>query len=85
MNFSPAGLKLLMIIIQMWVFYRYPRKNFWDEFVENLKAILSKIKNRNKQIIIPGDFNYDLLKYEYNEYINMNFLIHCVQIFCNHV
>ena len=38
--------------------------------MENLKATLNKIKNRNKHIITCGDFNYDLLKYEYNEYIN---------------
>ena len=45
------------------VFCRYPRKSSRDEFVENLKATLSKIKNRIEHIIIYGDFNYDLLKY----------------------
>ena len=30
------------------VFYRHPRKNSGDEFVEYLKATLNKIKNRNK-------------------------------------
>ena len=38
--------------------------------MENLKATLKKIKNRNKHIIICSDCNYDLLKYEHNEYIN---------------
>ena len=67
------------------VFYRYPRKNSGDEFVENLKPTLNKIKNRNKHIIICGDFNYDLLKYEHNIYINeflntmsSNFLQQCL-------
>ena len=41
---------------------RHPRKNSGDEFVENLKATLNKIKNGNKHIIICGDFSYDLLK-----------------------
>ena len=58
------------------VFYRHPRKN--SRFVENLKATLNKIKNRNKHIIICGDFNYDLLNYEYNEYIN-EFLDQCLK------
>ena len=53
------------------VFYRHPRKNSGDEFVENLKVTLSKIKKKkNKHIIICGDFNHDLLKYKHNEYIN---------------
>ena len=52
------------------VFYRHPRKNSGDEFVENLKVTLNKIKKRNKHIIMCGDFNHDLLKYEHNEYIN---------------
>ena len=46
--------------------------------MENLKATLNKIKNRNKRTIICGDFNYDLLKYEYNEYIN-EFLDYCLK------
>ena len=45
------------------VFCRYPRKSSEDEFVENLKATLNKIKNKIEHIIICGDFNYDLLKY----------------------
>ena len=32
------------------VFYRHPRKNSADYFVENLKATLNKIKNRNKRL-----------------------------------
>ena len=45
-------------------FYRHPKNT------EDLKSILRKIKNRNKHIIICGDFNYDLLKHEYNDHIN---------------
>ena len=67
------------------VFYNHPRKNSGDEFVEYLKATPNKIKNRNKHIIIGGDFNYDLLKYEHNKYINeflntmsSNFLQPCI-------
>ena len=45
------------------VFCRYPRKSSGDEFVENLKATLNKIKSRIEHIIICSDFNYDLLKY----------------------
>ena len=50
-----------------YVFYRYHRKNSEDEFVKNLRPTLKKIKNRNKHIIICGDFNYDLSKSEHNE------------------
>ena len=56
------------------VFHRHPRKNSRDEFVENLKATLNKIKNRNEHIIICGDFNYNLLKYEHNKCINLKIL-----------
>lgn len=52
------------------VFYRHPRKNSGNGFMENLKATLSKIKNSNKHIIICGDLDYDLLKHEFNKYIN---------------
>ena len=38
--------------------------------MENLKVTLNKIKKINKHIILCGDFNHDLLKYEHNEYIN---------------
>ena len=50
--------------------YRHPKKSYRDEFVENLKATLNKIKSKNKHIIICGDFNYNISKYEYNEHIN---------------
>ena len=52
------------------VFYRHPRKSSGDGFMGNLRATLNKIKNRHKHIIICGDFNNDILKYEHNKYIN---------------
>ena len=50
-----------------------------------LKITLTKIKNRNKHIIIWGDFNYNLLNHENNEYVGeflnimyLNFLQPCI-------
>ena len=51
-------------------FYRHSKKHSDKNFSEDLKSTLRKIKNRNKHIIICGDFNYDLLKHEYNDHIN---------------
>ena len=65
-------------------FYMHTRKNSGDEFAENRKATLNKIKNRNKHVIICGNFSYELLKYKHNEYIN-EFLNIISLIFCNHV
>lgn len=42
--------------------YRSPSHNNEKEFVSKLEEILSKISNENKEIIILGDFNMDLLK-----------------------
>ena len=43
-------------------------------FTEKLKDTLSKLrKANNKHILICGNFNYNLLNYEHNEYIG-NFL-----------
>ena len=54
--------------------------------LEKLRDNLSKITNSNKTVIIAGDFNYDILKYEYNKYINdflnimyFNFLQPCIR------
>ena len=41
--------------------------------IKKLKDNLSKITNSNKTVIIAGDLDYDILKYEYNKCIN-NFL-----------
>ena len=54
-------------------------------FLNTLKSTLSKIKNRNKHITLSGDFNCNLLKYEYidpvGEFLNImfsNFLQLCI-------
>ena len=50
------------------VYYRHPKKNSDDTFNTKLKETLGKMKNENKMIIITGDFNYDLLRLNKNEY-----------------
>ena len=50
--------------------YRHPKKHSDHKFNEDLKSTLHKIKKGNKYIVICGDFNYDLLKHEYNDHIN---------------
>ena len=54
-------------------------------FQEKLRDNLNKITNSNKTVIITGDFNNDILKYEHNKYINdflnimySNFLQPCI-------
>ena len=71
--------------ILIGVFYRHPRKTSGNTFLEQLKCSLSKIKSRSKHIILCGDFNYDILKHEYNnfsaEFLNLmysNFLQPCI-------
>ena len=56
--------------ILIGVYYRHPKKNSDGEFFKNLKYTLNKVKNKNKHIVICGDFNYDLLKHEFNAHIN---------------
>ena len=41
-----------------------------NTFNNCLKNNLGKIKKENKLVITAGDFNYNLLKYECNEYTN---------------
>ena len=53
-----------------WGLLQTPKKNPDGEFLKNLKDILNKVKNRNKHIAICSDFNYDLLKHEFNANIN---------------
>jgi hypothetical protein len=43
--------------------YRHPNGNL-DVFQNYLNSILDKIHRQNKQCLILGDFNLDLLKYE---------------------
>ena len=44
------------------VFYRPPGKNTIDDFVCHLNAILPKLSKENKNLIITGDTNINLLK-----------------------
>ena len=71
--------------ILIGVFYRHPKKASDNTFLEQLKCSLSKIKIRSKYIIFCGDFNYHILKYEYNNFsarfLNLmysNFLQPCI-------
>ena len=48
------------------MFYRNPKKTSDNTFLEKPKSSPSKIKSRSKHIILCGDFNYDILKHEYN-------------------
>ena len=54
-------------------------------FQEKLRDNLNKITNSNTTVIITGDFNNDILKYEHNKYVNdflnimySNFLQPCI-------
>ena len=51
------------------VIYRHPRRKNIG-FIRELSQILKKISKENKQIVITGDFNYDLLRH--NENIDVN-------------
>ena len=46
------------------VIYRHPRKTSDNSFLNYLDKTLTQIKKENKNIILMGDFNYCLLKYE---------------------
>ena len=43
-------------------FYRTPSMNSQKEFTDFLTPLLSELKNTNKEVIIAGDMNIDLLK-----------------------
>ena len=51
------------------VYYRHPKNNSNNIFLENLKATLHSLRN-NKICLVAGDFNYDILIYEHNPVIN---------------
>ena len=51
------------------IIYRHPNNKDID-FNIALSNLLQKIVKENKEIIIAGDFNYDLLSYTKNERIN---------------
>ena len=65
-----------------WGLLQTPQKNSDGELLKNLKETLNKVKNRNKHIVICGDFNYDLLKHEFNAHIililSSSFLQPCI-------
>ena len=50
------------------VYYRHPKKNSDKTFIDHINYNFDKIKRENKIFIITGDFNYDLLSIEKNEY-----------------
>ena len=55
------------------VVYRHPTKQNNEKCTEILSDTLKKIRKENKKVLIAGDFNYDLLKFEKNQKIS-NFL-----------
>ena len=46
-------------------YYKHPKKLFNNKFLEQLKITLTKIKNKNKYVIVCGDFN--LLNHQNDE------------------
>ena len=56
--------------ILVGTYYRHPKKNSSNVFLEKLKENLNKLGNNNKITIVAGDFNFDLLKYDYNNLTN---------------
>ena len=50
-------------------YYRHSKKNSNNVFLEKLKENLS-LSNNNKITIAAGDFNFDLLKYDYKNLTN---------------
>ena len=55
------------------VVYRHPSKRNNEKCIELLNESLSKIIRENKKVLLAGDFNFDLLRYETNPNIG-NFL-----------
>ena len=71
--------------ILICVVYRHPRKESSSIFYNHIEEKLSSIKSSNKNIIVVGDFNYCLLKYEKDKNVKMfvdimyeNFLQPCI-------
>ena len=58
------------INIVIGVYYRHPKHTSNGKFNEDLKTTLTKINKENKMVILCGDFNYDLLKFNKNNHIN---------------
>ena len=55
------------------VVYRHPSNVNDEKSIEVLNETLLKIQRENKKVLLAGDFNFDLLKYETDTSIN-NFL-----------
>ena len=47
---------------------RHPKKKFGTTFINTLKENIAKLES-NKSILVTGDFNYDILKYQINPII----------------
>ena len=56
--------------IVLGVCYRHPRKNSTKIFLSELKKKLNKIRSEKKIFILCGDFNFDILKFEFDSDIN---------------
>ena len=51
------------------VFYRHP-SSVNDDFIKKLKSTLKKASKEKKKIIICGDFNLNLLNFEYDKNVS---------------
>ena len=51
------------------VVYRHPGKTNDKNCIKVLSNTLSKIQKENKKVLVAGDFNYDLLKFNTNPII----------------
>ena len=58
---TPYGRKKDLIIAAI---YRQPNSSNFDEFNQELEKLLRKFDKGNNEIILAGDMNLDLLKYE---------------------
>lgn len=65
-------------------FYRHPLETSSNKLNKELESTHVKIQNNNKTNIIRGDFNYSLVNYEYNKFIN-NLLMPCTHIIFKHI
>ena len=57
--------------------YRHPNKRN-SQTTDNLQLVMKKLKKENKNILIVGDFNYDLLNHENNDQVS-KFLLMMVE------
>ena len=52
--------------------YRPPRNNVnnYNDFIQEIDAVFSDLQNQNKEVVLAGDFNMDLLKFRENSHID---------------